>query len=64
MSTCRLPRFSALHIDTKASFNTLMRTMAAKEEYNITLCQKLTLASMPERMGLVRILLYDSMLLP
>lgn len=41
-----------------------MRTMAAKEEYSITLCQKPKLASMPEGMGLVRILLYDSILLP
>ncbi len=34
MSTCLLPRFSALHIDTRASFNTLIRTMAAKEQYH------------------------------
>ena len=64
MSTCRLPRFSALHIDTKASFNTLMRTMAAKEEYSMTVCQKAKLVSMPKRTGLDRILLYSSILLP
>ena len=47
ISTCLLPRFSALHIATRASFNTLIRTMAAKERHQLIQYHKTKLVSKP-----------------